>query len=81
MTLVLSSLFKSVFIDYLDAKIVRASAFADNEASIRVQEKCGLKKIMLDDGKEKRFWHEVSEGRGGGRREEVVLEWRKAPQG
>ncbi|GAA5993527.1 hypothetical protein JCM5350_008191 [Sporobolomyces pararoseus] len=79
MTLVLSSLFESVFIDYLDAKIVRASAFADNEASIRVQEKCGLKKVMLDDGKEKRFWHEVSEGRGGGRREEVVLEWRKGP--
>ncbi|GAA5907712.1 GNAT family N-acetyltransferase [Sporobolomyces salmoneus] len=72
MTHVLSSLFESVFIDYLDAKIIRSSAFVDNEASIRVQEKCGLGK---KDGSN--FRHRVDEGRGGGEREEIVLEWRR----
>jgi RimJ/RimL family protein N-acetyltransferase len=77
MTLTLRAVFSKIFIDYLNAGIVRASAFVDNEASIRVQEKCGLKKLRGVDGEEKRFWHEVSEGRGGGRRQEVVLEWRR----
>ncbi|GAA6025278.1 hypothetical protein JCM11491_000160 [Sporobolomyces phaffii] len=72
MTRVLGSVFESVFVGYLDAAIVRSSAFADNVASIRVQEKCGLRRVEA-----KRFVHAVCESRGGGTREEVVLEWRK----
>ncbi|GAA5928779.1 GNAT family N-acetyltransferase [Sporobolomyces koalae] len=69
MTAALASLIESYYIPYLDAYTIRSSAFVDNVASVRVQEKCGLKQNGM------RHWFEVSESRGGGKREECTLEW------
>ncbi|GAA5907709.1 GNAT family N-acetyltransferase [Sporobolomyces salmoneus] len=75
MTRVLSSVFKCVLMDYLEAKVVRTTTYTDNLASIRVQEKCGMKK---KEGSEfsppaKEEWST----RGFPGRREIVLEWRK----
>ncbi|GAA5848059.1 hypothetical protein JCM9279_007435 [Rhodotorula babjevae] len=63
---VLCRLLDVYFFSHLGLDEVRGSAFADNVASIRTQEKCGLRRY---GGCE----HEVSESRGGGVRSMVVL--------
>ncbi|GAA6061223.1 hypothetical protein JCM10212_002682 [Sporobolomyces blumeae] len=75
MSLCLSSLLQTYLVPYLDAQTIRSSAFADNVASIRVQENAGRLRRTGET-----FWCQVSESRGGGRREEVVLEWKKGQE-
>ena len=71
MTSVLTSLIENYFVPYLDAHIIRASAFSDNPASIRVQEKSGLVRTG------EKYLVQITEVKGGGKREESVLEWRR----
>jgi len=71
MALVLRRLLDIYFFSHLGVDEVRGSAFADNVASIRTQEKCGLRRF---GGCE----HEVSESRGGGVRKMVVLKVSRA---
>ncbi|GAA5860104.1 hypothetical protein JCM1840_001887 [Sporobolomyces johnsonii] len=65
----LHAVLNSYLIPFLGARHIRATAFADNLASLRVQEKQGLKKLGV-------FRHDISESRGGGTTEEVVMEWK-----
>ncbi|GAA5948330.1 hypothetical protein JCM3775_004288 [Rhodotorula graminis] len=63
---VLRSVLDSYLFSYLGVDEVRGSAFADNVASIKTQEKCGLRRYGG-------YEHAVSESRGGGVRSIVVL--------
>ncbi|GAA5891323.1 hypothetical protein JCM5296_006899 [Sporobolomyces johnsonii] len=65
----LHAVLNSYLVPFLGARHIRATAFADNLASLRVQEKQGLKKLGV-------FRHDISESRGGGTTEEVVMEWK-----
>lgn len=70
MTHVLRTVLDTYLFGYLGADEVRGSAFADNLASIRTQEKCGLRRYGKGE-------YEVCESRGGGVRETTMLKVRR----